>query len=213
MKLREKYFLEIANYWTSNGFLTETNERCGTLVAFDMFEGYLTEINTNINLGELELDNFKFDVFVNFLKKNNFTFVLGLRNIAYSEKNPSTEWTDKLKETLEFNEIEYDEYMIDTWPYPIPEFDVPDNIFILRYSYDEYSKIDQLAAYKSNFSNFMNTEGALGGKGSERWKNYYKDIESVHLDYFEKTHSIDRTRVIVLCSDIENLILHESFDK
>jgi hypothetical protein len=129
---------------------------------------------------------------------------VGLRNIAYSENNPSTEWTDRLKETLEFNEIEYDEYLVDGWPYPIPEFDVPDNIFMLRYSYDEYSKIDQLAAYKNNFETFI-TES--------EWKSYYKNIESVHLDYFEKTHSINRTRVIVLCSDIENLILHESYVK
>ena len=197
--------LEIANYWTSNGFLTETNERCGTLVAFDAVEGYLIEVNTNINLGESELDNFKFDVFVEFLKKNNFTFVLGLRNIQYAEENPSPEWTDKLKEILKSNDIDYDEYIIDQWPYPIPEFDVPDNIFMLRYSYDEYSKIDQLAAYKSNFANFMNSESD--------WKNYYKDIESVHIDYFEKTYSIDRMRVIVLCSDVENLILHDGYSK
>ena len=31
----EKISLEIANYWTSNDFLTETNKNCGTLVAFD----------------------------------------------------------------------------------------------------------------------------------------------------------------------------------
>ena len=215
----EDVSLDIANYWTSNDFLTESNKISGTFVAFDWRESptfhlkdyqlivsqpYLTEINTNIDLSKTECDNFKFDIFVDFLKKNNFTFVLGLRNIAYSENNPSTEWTDRLKETLEFNEIEYDEYLVDGWPYPIPEFDVPDNIFMLRYSYDEYSKIDQLAAYKNNFETFI-TES--------EWKSYYKNIESVHLDYFEKTHSINRTRVIVLCSDIENLILHESYVK
>ena len=187
----EKISLDIANYWTSNGFLTETNKSCGPLVAFDWIGGYLNEINTNIDLSKLETKKFKFDVFVDFLKKNNFTFVLGLRNIVFSEGNPSTEWTDKLKETLKFNEIEYDDYLLPAWPAPIPEFDVPDNIFMLRYSYDEYSKIDQLAAYQNNFVTFI-TES--------EWKNYYKDIESE-----------ERMRVIVLCSDIENLILHESF--
>ena len=76
----ESVSLDISNYWTSNDFLTESNKNCGTLVAFDWVEGYLTEINTNIDLGDLEFDGFKFDTFVEFLKKNNFIFVLGLRN-------------------------------------------------------------------------------------------------------------------------------------
>jgi hypothetical protein len=191
--MKETKSLEIANYWTSNDFLTESNKNCGTLVAFDWRDEYLTEINTNIDLSKAECENFKFDTLVDFLKKNNFTFVLGLRNVIYSEENPSPEWTDKLKKSLKSNEIEYDEYVVDEWPAPIPEFDIPDNIFILRYSYDEYSKIDQLAAYQNNFETFI--------KESD-WKNYYKDKE------FE-----ERTRVIVLCNDVENLVLKDEFTK
>ena len=186
----ESISLDIANYWTSNDFLTESNVRCGSLIAFDWRDDYLTEINTNIDLEELESKNFKFDELVEFLKKNNFTFVLGLRNIV---EGPSEEWTDKLKESLKSNEIEYDEYIVDKYPSPIPEFDVPDNIFILRYSYDPYSKIDQFASVNLLFRNWL--------KKSD-WEEYYKDSKIV-----------ERTRVIVLCSDIENLILHESFDK
>ena len=88
--MSESVSLDIANYWTSNDFLTESNDRCGTLVALDWYDGYLSEINTNVDLKELECDNFKFDIFVDFLKKNNFTFVLGLRNIEF-EYNPSSE--------------------------------------------------------------------------------------------------------------------------
>jgi len=183
--------LEIANHWTTNNYLTETNKNCGTLVAFDVVEDNITEINTNIDLGELESRNFKYDDFIDFLKRNNFTFVLGLRNISYSEVNPSEEWTDELKESLKSNGVEYDEFIIDAWPSPIPEFDVPDNIFMLRYSYDEYSKIDQMSARNYVFEDFM--------KNSD-WEEYYKKIEDG-----------DRMRVIVFCSDIENLILHESF--
>jgi len=214
--MKEEISLEIANYWTSNDFLTETNKCCGSLIAFDwiyvdgksIWWRYLTEINTNVDLSYLEVENFKFDVFVEFLKKNNFTFVLGLRNVATAvprargrdrtdanakaRQNPSPEWTDKLKEILKSNEIDYDEYLIDLWPAPIPEFDVPDNVFILRYSYDEYSKIDQLSANPSLFENFM--------KKSE-WEKYYKNVITI----------TESDRVIVLCSDKGNLILHESF--
>ena len=193
----EKISLDIANYWASNDFLTEVNERCGTLIAFDWADGYLTEINTNIDLSDLEVDGFKFNDFVNFLKKNNFTLVLGLRNVANlptrGNENPSSEWTDELKKILKFNKIDYDEYMINRWPAPIPKFDVPDNVFILRYSYDEHSKIDQLAAHSSLFKRFI--------KKSD-WEKYYKD------EVF-----VEKERVIVFCSELENLILHESFDK
>jgi len=192
----ESISLDIANYWTSNDFLTESNNRCGTFVAFDWVEDggeyYLTEINTNIDLDDLELDNFKFDELVDFLKKGNFTFVLGLRNVAF-EDNPSSEWTGKLKEILKSNEIDYDEYRVDRWPSPIPEFDMSDNVFILRYSYDEYNKLDKFAAHNSLFKDFIENSD---------WGKYYKDVDSEV-----------KTRVIIFCSDIENIILHESFDK
>ena len=203
----ETVSLDIANYWTSNDFLTESNKISGTFVAFDWRESptfhlkdyqlivsqpYLTEINTNIDLSKTECENFKFDVFVEFLNKNNFTFVLGLRNVEF-EENPSLEWTDKLKEILKSNEIDYDEYIIDRYPTPIPEFDVPDNIFILRYSFDPYNKIDKFASNQFLFEDFM--------KKSD-WEKYYKDV-----------YSEVKERVIVFCSDIENIILQESFNK
>ena len=196
----ESISLDIANYWTSNDFLTESNKNCGTLVAFDWRKKYLSEINTNIDLSELEVKKFKFDVFVEFLKKNNFNFVLGLRNNNFFN-NPSPEWTDTLKEILKSNEIDYDEYIIDNWPAPIPEFDVPDNIFILRYTYDEYSKIDKFAAQNVLFRNWLTKTD---------WEEYYRESE---FDQSDPWKSYKKERVIVLCSDIENLILHESFDK
>jgi hypothetical protein len=192
--MKETKSLEIANYWTSNDFLTEANKNCGTLVAFDWREKneeyYLTEINTNIDLGKLESKDFKFDELIEFLKKNNFTFVLGLRNTGFSD-NPSVEWVDSLKEILKSNNIDYEEFVVDIYPTQVPEFDIPDNIFILRYSYDPYNKIDKFAAHQNNFETFI--------KESD-WEEYYKEIEDG-----------DRMRVIVLCNDVENLVLHDEF--
>ena len=53
--------------------------------------------------------------------------------------------------------------------------------------------MDQLASSQYLFDEFI---------GKSEWKSYYKDIVS-----------IEKNRVIVLCSDVEDLILHESFDK
>jgi hypothetical protein len=188
----EDISLEISNYWTSNDFLTESNKNCGTLVAFDWVDDYLSEINTNIDLNKTECENFKYYRFIHFLKENNFNHVLGLRNVAF-EDNPSPVWTDKLKETLKSNSMDYDEYVVDKWPLRIPEFDIPDNIFILRYSFDEYSRVDQFASSQYLFEEFI--------KKSD-WKKYYKDVASE-----------EKTRIIIFINDIENLILHESFDK
>jgi len=182
--------LEVANYWTSNDFLTESNVRCGSLIAFDWRDDYLTEINTNIDLGELESKNFKFDELIEFLKKNNFTFVLGLRNIV---EGPSEEWTDKLKKSLKSNEIEYDEYIVDRYPSPIPEFDVPDNIFILRYAFDPNNEVDEFAANKQSFIKFME---------EKEWK---KDC---WFEVFEQ-----KIRIIVLCSNVDNVVLSDSFER
>ena len=188
----EKISLEISNYWTASEYFTESNKRSGTVIAFDWENEYLTGLNTNIDLGDSELTDFKFDTFVDFLKKNNFTFVLGLRNIAFNS-NPSEKWTNKLTDELKSNEIDYDEYVVETWPAPIPEFDVPKNIFILRYSYDEYSEIDKFAATKWRFKEFM--------KKSD-WGEYYKDKSSE-----------EKTRVIIFLNDIENLVLHGGYIK
>ena len=49
-KSKEEISLDISNYWTSSDLFTESNNKCGTLVAFDWVDDYLTEINTNIDL-------------------------------------------------------------------------------------------------------------------------------------------------------------------
>ena len=190
----ESVSLDITNYWTSNDFLTESNKNCGTLVAFDWREKneeyYLTEINTNIDLGKLESKDFKFDTFVDFLNKNNFTFVLGLRNIV---EGPDKIWINKFKEVLKVNGIDYDEYIVDRYPTPIPEFDIPDNVFILRYSFDPHNQVDEMAAVNILFEDFI--------KKSD-WEKCYKNVISK-----------EKTRVIVLYNDIENLILHGEYIK
>ena len=184
----ENISLDISNSWVANNMLTDANR--GTFVAFDWRkeegEYYLTEINTNIDLGAIESENFKYDRFIKFLKENNFNFVLGLRNNDFFN-NPSVEWTDRLKESLKSNEMEYDEYITDKWPSPIPDFDVPDNVFILRYAYDEYCKVDKLASSSYSFKSWIE---------KSYWSGYYKKIESEEV-----------VRVTVFCSMIENFIL------
>ena len=79
-------------------------------MAFDWLNDKLIEINTNIDL-DSELKHFQFDYFKDFIQKNNFNFVLGLRDGTIS--NPSDEWTEKLSNVLKSDNIDYDEYIVD----------------------------------------------------------------------------------------------------
>tara|TARA_Y100000592_G_scaffold11295_1_gene15999 strand:+ start:123 stop:701 length:579 start_codon:yes stop_codon:yes gene_type:complete len=185
--------LDIANYWRDNQYLTESNKNAGVIVAFDWLNDKLIEINTNIDLADSELKHFQFDYFKDFIQKNNFNFVLGLRDGTIS--NPSDEWTEKLSNVLKSDDIDYDEYIVDVWPTPIPEFDIGQNIFVLRYAYDEYSKMDGFASNNSKFKEWI--------EGSE-WSDYFGGtINSIYV----------KRRVIVLCSDVGNLILDDGFSK
>jgi hypothetical protein len=83
--------------------------------------------------------------------------------------------------------MDYDEYVVDEWPSPIPEFDVPDNIFILRYSYDPQNKLDELAASPFLFEKCM--------------------LNSKCTEYYTKSTSDEKIRFIVLCGKSESLIL------
>ena len=83
--------------------------------------------------------------------------------------------------------MEYDEYITDKWPSPIPDFDVPDNVFVLRYAYDEYCKVDKLASSSYSIKSWIE---------NSYWSGYYKKIESEEV-----------VRVTVFCSMIENFIL------
>ena len=75
-KSREEITLELSNYCLANDYFTERNKNCGTLVAFDWIGDYLSEINTNIDLGDVERINFYYDTFIEFLKNNSVVLVL-----------------------------------------------------------------------------------------------------------------------------------------
>lgn len=211
----EEISLDIANHWSVNKDLDELNDRSGTLVGFDWKrykdELYLSEINTNIDLGEIESKNFQYDILLDFLEEHKYTYVLGMRNVEYG---PSNEWVDKLKKCLTTNSIiDYDEYVVQQWPAPIPKLETPPNVFILRYCFDTNNKIDELAANKNSFKTYMS---------ESRFNEYHE--ESVHVygvSYPATSKQIpfdwntieEKVRVVVLCSNVKNMILHKEYER
>ena len=198
--MKEDISVDICNDWISRGFFKESNKNCSPLVAFDWIEqndtSYLIDFNTNIDLKDSIVDTFLFDNFIDFLNSNNYKNVLGLRNTGYLG-NPSKKWTSKLKDSLQDSNIEYDEFLVNRWPEPMPVFEVDDELFMLRYSFDEYSPIDKFASSNQMFANFMSRTN---------WSEKFK--ASQDLDEW-KGHQ--KYRVIVLINDNQSLLLHNEY--
>jgi|TARA_B100000287_G_scaffold36358_1_gene33466 hypothetical protein len=173
--------LEISRHLSEN-IQNEVNNQCGVIVGFDWKQKFLSEINTNVDLKDSAIDEFNFKALRDFLNKYNFTYVVGLKNISYD--NPSDKWISKLKDELV--DVVYDEFTIGEWPTPIPEFDISENVFLLRYSFDPNNKLDELAS-----NNFLFKEFMLDSK----WKNVYGNVEC------------DNKRIISLCNSYEPIIL------
>ena len=193
----EEISLDIANHWSVTDFLNERNDNSGVLVGFDWKiiknEYYLSEINTNIDLGKLESEKFEYNTFLKFLKEHKYTFVLGLDNVNFS---PSDEWLDKLKKSLKSKSvIDYDKYTVQAWPSPIPKLETPNNVFILRYCFDTNNKVDELAASNELFSMFMK---------ENQWKPYHEQS----IDEIK-----EKKRVILMCSKVKNIILHRGYER
>ena len=192
----ESKSLEISEFWRNNGFLRETNDYAGVCLSLDWKSDgdnyYIVGVNTNIDLSDLESKNFKFDRLVEFFNKNDFTHILGLTNIDHSD-NPSSEFKAKLKSSLDSSKIDYDEYIIDSWPAPIPKFYVPKNVFIMRYSFDPNGEIDSFAANDKSFKNWID---------ESKFKKLYWSEDFQQF-----------TRVIVLCSDVDSLVLSDGYSK
>ena len=130
---------------------------------------------------------------IDLLKSNNYNLVLGLRNVQ-NKKNPSEGWTETFKDNLKDNSLKYHEYITNKWPSPIPKFDVDENVFILRYCYDELSKIDNFAANELLFQDWI------------------KKTDFVR--YLQEKNEVNKEkRVIVLINEHENLILYKGNKK
>lgn len=198
--MKEEISIQICNEWISRGFFKETNKNCSPLVAFDWIEdehkSYLVDFNTNIDLKDNIVDTFLFNHFIDFLLSNNYKNVLGLRNTGYLS-NPSKKWTSKLKECLGNHNIEYDEFLVNRWPEPMPNFEVDYELFMLRYSFDEYSPIDKFASSNRMFENFISRTN---------YSENFKSNQNSDLSNYQKY------RVIVLINDCENIILHNQYE-
>ena len=170
----------------------EKDSKGGVLACLDWTkteDGYeILDINTNIDHGMLELKQFYFDKFVGILKDKKIEHLLVLRNINHMPL-PSDVWINKLKDFLSTENIEYSEYIVDSYPSPIPEFDVPENVYILRLSYDPLSKFDYHAAQHEIFIDFLE-------KNNFNYSKEYTNKNYLMIDKYKGDLKVDRLMFI-----------------
>ena len=143
-----------AQYWAGKG------NNCGVIAGYDWVpsSGSLKLIEFNTNIQTPPEPNF-LDNAVTWWKANNYdTIVLVTRN---EEGNvmPPLNIVGDITASLASEGFTSSIYVQDPYPTPVPDFDVPDNVFILRFGFDSASPIDYLASDKREFRNFASSSG------------------------------------------------------
>ena len=141
-------------YWTGKG------DNHGVICSYDWVPSSgslkLIEFNTNIQTPpEVNFLTYAID----WWKANNYdTIVLVTRDEA-GNVMPSLNIVGDITASLASEGFTSSIYVQDPYPTPVPDFDVPDNVFILRFGFDSASPIDYLASDKTEFRNFASSSG------------------------------------------------------
>ncbi len=137
----------------------------GVIVAYDFIpvnkELKLLEVNTNVGIFKEYIPYFDFLALNKFCQKNKFNKVIGVVNEHWYNRGwggsdtpsstPSKDFMRLLENMLSSSGIKFELFPAPRHPEPIPEIDTDEKTFVLRFSFDPESKIDELASDKSLF--------------------------------------------------------------
>ena len=143
-----------AQYWAGK------SNNYGVIAGYDWVpsSGSLKLIEFNINIQTPPETNF-LDSAVTWWKANNYdTIVLVTRN---EEGNviPPLNIVGDITASLQSSGLTSSIYVQDEYPAAVPDFDVPNTTFVLRFGFDSASPIDYLASDKREFRNFASSSG------------------------------------------------------
>ena len=143
-----------AKYWAGK------SNNCGVIAGYDWIpsSGSLKLIEFNTNIQTPPETNF-LDSAVTWWKANNYdTIVLVTRNETGNVQPPLNIVGD-ITASLAGNGLTSSIYVQDEYPAVVPDFDVPNTTFVLRFGFDSASPIDYLASDKREFRNFTTGSG------------------------------------------------------
>lgn len=149
--------VNISNLFTDKSYWEDkVNE--GVLVAYDFIPQNnnlkILELNTHVGIYKEYIPYFNFDELVNFFVQNKYNKVIALVSKLYDvaiddKKNPSVDFMSILKDKLHSVNIELEITQ------HRPNIDSNSDTFLLRFSFDSNSKIDNFAANKKSFLTFL----------------------------------------------------------
>ena len=143
-----------AQYWAGKG------NNYGVIAGYDWVpsSGSLKLIEFNTNIQTPPEPNF-LDSAVTWWKANNYdTIVLVTRNETGNVQPPLNIVGD-ITASLQSDGLTSSIYVQDEYPAAVPNFDVPNTTFVLRFGFDSASPIDYLASDKREFRNFAASSG------------------------------------------------------
>ena len=143
-----------AKYWAGK------SNNCGVIAGYDWIpsSGSLKLIEFNTNIQTPPETNF-LDSAVTWWKANNYdTIVLVTRNETGNVQPPLNIVGD-ITASLAGNGLTSSIYVQDEYPAVVPDFDVSNTTFVLRFGFDSASPIDYLASDKREFRNFTTGSG------------------------------------------------------
>ena len=141
-------------YWSGKG------DNYGVIAGYDWVpsSGSLKLLELNTNIQTPPETNF-LDSAVTWWKANNYdTIVLVTRN-EEGTVMPPLELVGDITASLDIDGFTSSIYVQPSYPTPVPDFDVPNTTFVLRFGFDSASPIDYLASDKREFRNFASSSG------------------------------------------------------
>ena len=143
-----------AKYWAGKG------NNYGLIAGYDWVpsSGSLKLVEFNTNIQTPPEPNF-LDSAVTWWKANNYdTIVLVTRN-EEGNVQPPLGIVGDITASLQSDGLTSSIYVQDEYPAAVPDFDVPNTTFVLRFGFDSASPIDYLASDKREFRNFASSSG------------------------------------------------------
>jgi len=141
-------------YWAGKG------DNYGVIAGYDWVpsSGSLKLLELNTNIQTPPEPNF-LDSAVTWWKANNYdTIVLVTRN-EEGIVMPPLNLVGDITASLQSDGLTSSIYVQDEYPAAVPNFDVPNTTFVLRFGFDSASPIDYLASDKREFRNFASSSG------------------------------------------------------
>ena len=161
-KLLDEKIVEISRTFFGEEYWGNTNNH-GVIIAYDFIptnkELKLLEMNTNVGIFKEYIPYFDFLALSKFCRTNGFKKVIGVINTEWYNRGgwtgkgrhstPSQDFMGLLETMLSTSGIKFELLSAPKYPAPIPEIDIDDNTFVVRFAFDPESKIDKMAADKS----------------------------------------------------------------